>query len=183
MREPKQNQLRQELLQAGAKASEVKELLSIASRLELLTNKRLTGVETTPRTRLRIFRPLTVGALGLIIGTFLVIVSQSVLPTSWLYSVQKLSDSVAIDVHPQYRANVMMKRAQQVNGLVAAHSSRQKVLATLADYTNQASAYKTMPHANYAAFEFCKSNLEQAASAAPGPERAAISDALSSLQT
>jgi hypothetical protein len=182
MKQHKQNQLRQELLQAGAKTAEVKALLPIASRLELLARKQFAGVEATS-SRLRFFRPLTVGALGLIIGTFLVIVSQSVLPTSWLYPVQKLSDSVAIDVHPQYRATVMMKRAQQVNGLVAGHSSRQKVLATLADYTNEANAYKALPHANYAAFEFCKSNLEQAASAAPSPERAAITEALTSLQT
>ena len=76
----------------------------------------------------------------------------------------------------------MMKRAAQVKQLVAAHASSSLVLATLADYRVEASAYKAIS-AHYAVFEYCKNNLEQAASIAPATERQAINKSLLSLQS
>jgi hypothetical protein len=178
-------QLHKELLAAGASATEVKELLTIASNLSLLkTSEAVVAKDNAKSIRwLRIIKPVAYTASGLVLGMFFVIVSQAALPNSTLYAVQKFSDSIAIDIHPQYRANVMMKRAQQVNELVARHADSKQVLATLADYTKEASIYKSTPHTNYAAFEYCKTNLQQAATAAPTDIRQAISSSLQALET
>lgn len=173
----RQHQLANELRQAGATTAELKRLLPIASRLSLLK-------ESMARPRwFRYVQPVLLTATGLALGMVLIVMSQAVLPTSWLYPVQKFSDNVAVGIHPQYRASIMMKRAQQVNALVANHASSRQVLATLADYTAEANTYKAMPHANYAAFEYCKTNLQQAAAAAAPPIRQTINDSLKSLET
>ena len=77
----------------------------------------------------------------------------------------------------------MMKRALQVNELVASHANPEKVLATLADYTEKASTYRSTPNADYAAFEYCKTNLQQAASTASPAVRQAIANSLQSLSS
>ena len=77
----------------------------------------------------------------------------------------------------------MMKRAQQVNVLVSEHASSKQILAVLVDYTSEASAYRSIPHSNYAAFEFCKTNLQQAKLAASPTVKNAISKSLQSLET
>jgi hypothetical protein len=178
-----QRQLKKELRQAGANPGELAELMPIASKLSLLKTDKTADSETHSKASyvLHFMRPTALAAFGVAFGMFLVIVSQSALPTSWLYPVQNVSDSIAIDLHPAYRATIMMKRAQQVNELVANHSGSRKVLATLAEYVKEADAYKVMPRANYAAFEFCKSNLQQAAAIAPNPERLAIESTLTTL--
>ena len=178
-------QLEKELLKAGAKPAEVNELLPIASSLVLLKNSDtlLSKESNRPNRWFGIAKPVTFVISGFVVGAFLIILSQAALPTSLLFPVQKFSDSVAVSVYPQYRANVMMKRAQQVNQLVAKHASTDHILATLADYTRVASAYKSMSHANYAAFEYCKTNLQQAEVSASPNVRQAISSSLQSLET
>ncbi|HEY4964191.1 MAG TPA: hypothetical protein VIH90_05840 [Candidatus Saccharimonadales bacterium] len=179
------HQLHKELLAAGASEAEVTELLPIASKLSLLKNINPVEAKDNVQTSLwhRLIKPVAFMTTGLALGMFVIVLSQVASPTSFLYPVQKLSDSVAISIHPQYRANVMMKRAQQVNQLVASHADSKQVLATLADYTAEASAYKSTPHANYAAFEYCKTNLQQASSTASPEVRNAISTSLQSLET
>lgn len=165
--------LRRELKQAGATDSEVAELLPVAKSLRQLTR--------VPRNRPVAIIHVGVTALaGLALGMALVVFSQTSLPGSWLYPVQKLSDNVAIHMQPDYRGTVMMKRAQEVKELIVAHSSSKVVLATLSDYSDEAATYKTAP-ANYAAFEFCKESLQQAAKMATSSERQAINAALTSL--
>jgi hypothetical protein len=178
-------QLHKELLAAGASEAEVKELMPIASKLSLLKNANTEEAKNKVQASVwqRLIKPVTFMVTGLALGMFVIILSQEVSPTSFLYPIQKSSDSVAISIHPQYRANVMMKRAQQVNQLVATHTDSKQVLATLADYTMEASAYKSTPHANYAAFEYCKTNLQQASSTASTEVRNAILTSLQSLET
>lgn len=176
----KQQQLRTELSQAGATAAELKQLLPVAANLSLLKE---TSAKTATGSWLKIAKPAAFVASGLTAGMLLIVVSQAALPTSWLYPVQKLSDNVAVSLHPQYRANIMMKRAQQVNALVANHADSRQVMATLADYSREASAYRAAAHTNYAAFEYCKTNLEQAAAAASPEVRQAINGSLQSLET
>lgn len=120
---------------------------------------------------------------GAVLGMALVIFSQSVAPTSWLYPVQELSDRGAIMIHPEYRATVMMRRARQVNELIGVAAAPATIKATLASYDSEAASYKAMAHANYAAFEYCQTNLRQAAAAAPGSVRQSILDSLDSLNT
>jgi len=180
------SQLQKELRQAGASTAEVKELPPIAASLRVLKNLDTKAINRThPRVSFwqRAIKPAAFALSGLAVGMALVIISQGVLPSSWLYPVQKASDSVAIRIDAQYRANVMMKRAQQVNELVANHASSKLVLATLADYTKDASTYKSMPHANYAAFEYCKTNLQQATTSASPSIHEAIATSLQNLQT
>jgi hypothetical protein len=167
--------LSQELKLAGASDSEANELAGIANNLKLLEQK--------SRNSRKIFVPIGLAtSMGTIIGMALIIFSQTVLPGNWLYPVQQLSDNTAVSINSDYRGTVMMKRAQQVKQLIAEHADSSIVLATLADYQTEASAYKS-DGTNYAVFEYCKSNLQQAATMAPSSERSAITDTLSSLQT
>jgi hypothetical protein len=186
MKNPANKSLKKELTLSGASDSEAAELVAIASNLKQLNNTK----RSVPMPTLHDQHPMKGRKLvliggpsltGLVIGMALIILSQAVLPGSFLYPVQKLSDHVAVAVNPDYRGIIMMKRAQQVKQLVAEHASSHTVLATLADYQNEASAYKSVSAADYAAFEYCKSNLQQAAAAAPNPDRQAINTTLSSL--
>ncbi len=185
MRQNRRQQLQNELFTAGANAAEIKELLPIASKLKLLEDNNTSAVgEREKENRwLKIVKPVSFSALGLALGMYLVIIAQAALPTSVLYPVQKFSDHIAVSIHSQYRASVMMKRAQQVNQLVANHTDSKQVLATLADYTSEASAYKATPHTNYAALEYCKTNLMQALATATPNVRQAILSSLQSLGT
>jgi hypothetical protein len=176
-------QLRRELYQAGADNTEVAILLPIASNLSRLKYSHTHSVVKSRGLGLRPLELAISGTLGLVLAAFVVISSQSASPASWLYPVQKVSDEIAINLHPQYRATIMMRRAQQVNQLVAEHADSNTVLATLADYTSEASAYKATPHANYSAFEFCRANLQRAAAAAPPDLRRAIISSLQAIET
>ncbi len=171
------NSLGEELKSAGATGPEIKELSSVATSLRQLKNR---GPGSYPTKRKKLL-PIGVATItGLALGMALVILSQPVLPGSLLYPVQKLSDSVSTSLDSGYRGTVMMKRAQEVKQLIAEHANSDLVLATLDDYRHEASAYKSIS-ANYAVFEYCKANLQQAAAIAPGPERQAINNTLLSL--
>lgn len=170
-------QLRKELHQAGAKSSEINGLLSVATSLKLLKEP------ATGQTWFRLLKPVLATASALVLGAIIVMLAQSATPTSWLYPVQKISDTAAIKAHPQYRATVMMRRAQQVNQLVADHASSRVILSTLASYDSQAAHYRNLPGASYAAFNYCKTNLEQAKTAASPNVRQAIVSSLDSLDT
>jgi hypothetical protein len=177
--------LREELKSAGANGREINELVAVAGNLKQLKSAGKASLKPAalylPRSRWSIIVPAGLTALtGLALGMALVISSQAVLPGSWLYPVQKLSDNVAVAVHPQYRGTIMMRRAQQVQQLVAKRAGSPVVLATLADYRAEALAYKSTS-ANYAMFEYCKTSLRQAAVIAPNPERQAINKALLAL--
>ena len=181
MKHSHQMRLRSELRAAGAGDAELKALLPIAANLELLQDAS-PARPSNRRNWSKFAKPAGFTLSGLAAGMLLVIVSQSVLPTSPLYPVQKLSDNLAAAVQPSYRADVMMKRAHQVHELVAQRAGSGAVLAALADYTSAAGAYKAAPHTSYAAFDYCESNLEQAASIAPPGEKRAITQSLHSLQ-
>jgi hypothetical protein len=179
------NNLIQELKSAGATDSEVKGLLPIADSLKQMktSNSSLPKslAHSQPHGRWKILIPIGITSVaGIVVGMAMVILSQSVLPGSLLYPVQKLSDNVAMSMAPSYRGIVMMKRAQQVRQLINNHADSNIVLATLADYQTEASSYKSNP-TNYATFDYCKSNLQQAAAAAPNYERQAINKTLESL--
>lgn len=179
------DQLTQELHMAGASDAEIRDLLPIASRLAQLQNLRSTATtnHASPSHWLRILKPATYILSGLALGVLLIVMSLAASPTSVLFPVQKLSDNIAVHANPNYRAIVMMKRAQQVNQLVRGHASTTQVLAVLNDYTSEANVYKDSSHADYAAFEFCESNLHQAALAASPAIRKAIFASLQSLDT
>lgn len=174
-------QLRKELQSVGANPTEVCELIPIALRLHALKLRNM-PLEKRSHFGAALLKPVAFSSTGFMLGMTIVIASQSILPGNVLYPLQKATDSIAVRIHPSYRASVMMQRVQQVNELVAKHAVDQQILATLADYTNQASAYKSMPHADYAAFEFCKTNLQQAMQSASPTVRQAIEANLRSLQ-
>lgn len=179
--------LRSELKAAGAHGREVNELRALAASLKGLKG----SSKPLPKPAARYRRPsrwqtiLPAGLItlaGVAFGMALVIFSQTVLPGSWLYPVQKLSDNATAAIHPEYRGTIMMRRAQQVKELVAEHAGSSSVLKALADYRTEASAYKSTA-TNYAVFEYCKTSLRQAAAIAPDPQKQAINDALSSLSS
>ena len=167
--------LEKELLRAGAQPGEMAGLAAVASQLRALDRPIL-----APKSRRwgRLL-PLTATALtALIVGASLVAYAQTSLPGSWAYPVKQLSEKTAVAIDPSYRATLMMRRSQEVRQLVSRHADQGQVMATLADYRSAAAAYKSH---NYAAFEYCKSNLEQAAGIAPPSERAAINQTLATL--
>lgn len=181
----KSDNLEEDLKSKGATDSEVSELLVIAANLKRL--KTTNNLDIKPAIREQKLSkwgkpiPIVLTTLtGLVFGMFIVVLSQTVLPGSALYPVQKLSDNVSMSLDPNYRGTVMMKRAQEVKQLVADHATSNLVIATLADYQTEASAYKSVP-ANYTVFEYCKANLQQAAVMASNSERQDINDTLSSL--
>ena len=174
--------LKQQLEQEQASATEVSELLPLAKQLGQLKIHR----PAKKRRKAIGSRWLNIGlpALGgLVVGIAVIILSQSVLPSSWLYPVQSFSDSLATRVQPSYRATIMMKRAAQVQQLVVERARPVTILATLADYNAQVAVYKRADSANYAAFAYCKSNLERAAAAAPTSVKSAITASLYSVDT
>lgn len=180
-----QHELRKELKQAGASDSEIRKLTPIAlnlAKLKVSNSKVKSGRQQIYRWT-KLFKPILLLSSGTILGIALVIFSQSVLPTSLLYPIQELSDSAAVTVHPEYRATVMMRRAQQVNQLVVEHAEPHIIMATLASYNSEAAAYKSTAHANYAAFEYCKTSLQQAAIKAPTTIRQSILSSIKSLET
>lgn len=184
MKNQHSNVLKKELVTAGAKASEINDLTSIASALHHLSKSHAAQPKLNDRKLTRRFVFIAAGLTGLsglTIGVAIVILAQTVLPGSWLYPVQKLSDHVAVSLHPEYRATVMMKRAEQVKVLVANHASSSDILATLSSYQAEAAAYRAIS-TNYAAFEYCKANLQQAAATASVTDRQAINAALVSLK-
>jgi len=168
-----------ELRQAGAKPAETAGLVEVADQLNGLKSGGPAYSPANSRHRYN-WVGLGVAAItGILLGSFLVAYSQTSLPGSWLYPAKRLSEKVAVAVDPNYRATLMMRRSQEVEELVGRHAGQPVILATLADYRIEAAAYKS---GNYAAFEFCKNNLQQAANNATSAERAAINDTLSSLQ-
>jgi hypothetical protein len=180
MNKQSEHKLHAELRAAGAAPAELPELTRLASTLKQLKAQQPTT--KTPTNRWRKLWPAGAAAvLGVSLGMALVILSQTVLPNNPLYRIQQLSDNLTTAADPSYRGTVMMKRAQQVRELIARHASTKVVLATLADYQNEAASYASMP-TNYAAFEYCKDNLQQAATAAPAAQRQAIVATLSSLK-
>lgn len=182
MNSTQKKQLQIELQAAGASEIELKDLTGIAAGLGKLRSAKVQA-DAPPRKKFQLF--LAVGipsTLCLIAGVLLVMIAQSVLPGSPLYTVQKMSDNVAISADASYRGIVMMKRADQVRALVNNHASSDTVLATLADYQKQAAHYKSTK-ANYAAFEYCEQSLKQAAAMAPNPEKQAITNTLQSLNS
>jgi len=177
-----EKQLGKELRQAGASDAEIRELLPIAANLHLLKEPELPVFKPTPWWQAFV-KPAMFVIPSLAFGMAIIILSQAALPTSLLYPVQKLSDNVISGIQPSYKAEVMMKRAQQVNQLVNQKAESGVILATLASYSTNAKSYKTQSHASYAAFEYCKSNLQQATAKASPAVRDAINASLKSLES
>ncbi len=185
MKDDNDRQLKYELLQAGANGTEIFKLSNLASQLHTLKDFSPPLAANPPhrRTKFQLFKPYFVGAAVLALAILPILLAQTVLPGNWLFPVQKATDAAVIELHPQYRANVMMKRSEQVNALVKNGSDSQVILATLNDYTNQAKRYEAMPNTDYAAFEYCKTNLEQAAAKATPTIQRSIQASLDELDT
>lgn len=185
MSDPQGEQLWSELQAVGASATESQELIRIASRLRHLNDDAAVHTDATRDKRhhrgLRTILIITIPTvMGMTLGMVLVIASQTVLPGSPLYPVQFASDTVAASFVPSYRGTIMMKRAMQVQQLVYSRAPSDEVSATLADYRKEASGYRSAT-SNYAALEYCKTTLQEAAAQAPGTERQAIDAVLVSL--
>ncbi|HEY2004092.1 MAG TPA: hypothetical protein VGH44_03160 [Candidatus Saccharimonadia bacterium] len=174
--------LKEELLSAGAGPVEADELMQLA-----MSVSQLKGAEPqyTKSHRKRLwpaafgFWPmLGTAAAGLAAGTLVVAIAQTSLPGSWLYPVKRTSERVAMLTQPDYKAVVMMHRAQEVRMLVATKQSDHLVTAALSDYKTDMQGLKTK---NYAALDYCHDNLVQAGSMATPVEKQQISSVLTEL--
>jgi hypothetical protein len=179
----KLNKLSNELRAVGAKDTEVGPLLTLAEQLHRLPD---TGTASRlPFTTLAHFPSRLAlagfGALaGLLVGGALVMAAQTSLPDGWLYPVKQLSEQTAVALRPDYKATVMMHRAQEVHTLIDRHTATTTVLATLAAYNREADDYRSNT-SSYAAFEYCKTELQQAEKQAGAQERQALQATLAAL--
>jgi len=174
--------LQRELRMEGASKVEASELTNLAQRIRTVTR----GAQPAARRSLVLPRwalPAVYVCAGLIAGVLLVGLSQAALPDSALYPVQRASDNTAMLIDPSYRASVMMKRAAQVHELVQIHADQRQIMAVLANYTHVARSYMASPHTNYAALEYCETNLKAAAAESTPPVRQAITNSLESLES
>lgn len=176
MRHSPEKTLLHELQAAGASESEARELQSLALQLGQL--KPRPARMHKRNWKLAVPIGAAIGALAILL---VVVLTRGVMPSNMLYPVQRVSDSVAIAVHPSYRATVMMRQAEQVRELVETHAPSSAVMTALNDYQHQASAYRAH-YANYEVFEHCKDSLRQAANHANGQDRQAINHTLTGLQ-
>ncbi len=176
MRRRPDHTLRQELLAAGASETEAQDLKDLAMQLSRLKP----GSDKARNRGWKLAVPLSIAA-GVAIVLLIVTLANGSLPGNPLYPVQRTSDSVAIALHPSYRASVMMRQAEQVRVLVETHAPSSEVMTALNEYQHQATIYRTH-YANYRVFENCKNSLQQAANHAAGPDRQAIDQTLAGLQ-
>lgn len=174
-------QLRKELQEAGAGPNEVGELIATANRvaqLKVIPSANTYGQQSGWRR----LAPFALTAIVFtVFGAGIVMFSQSVMPGSVLYPVQKLSDAAAITVHPSYRSTIMVKRMLQMTALIDHHASEAQVLAAVADYRSAAAGYHG-GSSNYETLEFCRGSLQQASAQTTGKVRDAIIQALGNLQ-
>jgi hypothetical protein len=179
--------LKQELQAAGAAPEDAARLTRLAAGLGRLKAQgpQLAVGHRPPQTGDRWWPALpTVGlaaAGGLLTGLVLVALAQTSFPGSWLYPVKRASEAVAVQAQPDYRAVLMMRRAQEVRELVAHNGSPRLVATTLHDYTVEATAYQAQSGRNYGAFRYCQTNLQQAETQAGGQERQAIAATLAAF--
>jgi hypothetical protein len=178
--------IQDELQSAGANPGESTELERLATSLSRLKgteppgapNFRLTGRQLSRQLFRRPWPHVLSAAAGVLLGVVLLAVAQSTVSGSWLYPLKRASEAITIQVAPSYRATAMMRRAEEVQQLVAHRGQPQLITNTLSDYRQTALAYKTK---NYAAMEYCQRSLQQAETTATGPERQEIAATLSQL--
>src|SRR5579862_5641500 len=170
----KKRMLQKELRLAGATPGELPELTDLADQISELGELPNT-TNTRPWWQRFGLVPISAAATGLLLGTLVLALSQTSLPGTPGYPVKRASEQIAVLVDPNYRATVMMRRSQELKQLVNQSAGQGKVLATLAAYQQEAVAYRSK---NYAAFEYCKTNLTEAAAIASPAERSAIDSAL-----
>ena len=179
----KPNKLTDELLSAGASEGEARELAQLALSLSHLngTEPKLAGragKRVWWRAKLGLWPVLGTALVGLAAGTAVVAIAQTAIPGGPLYPVKRASERIAATVQPDYRTTIMMHRAQEVRILVAEGQNSRLVTAALADYKADMRGLKTN---NYAALDYCHSNLLQAEAIAPPAEKQQIATVLSEL--
>jgi hypothetical protein len=172
--------LERELRSVGATKTEASKFVSLAAQVSQIKPNVRTAIFPYPKRA--ILSTVSAGAcVGLLVGALLITFSQTSLPTSLLYPLKRASEAIAVSVDPDYRGTVMMRRAAEVQKLVADHAPSKTVLATLADYQSEATLYKSRA-TNYPAFEYCKASLQQAEAGASNSEREAIQETLAGLR-
>lgn len=175
MKDTRHMVLKRELCSSGASAGEAEVLAGLAQRLQAL---RIVPERRGARFRFGLLPALSMVAVALLIGMATVAFSQTSLPGSWLYPVKRVSENTAVAASPDYRATLMMRRADEVRQLVTNGASTSRVTATLSLYQTEAAAYKSV---NYPAFAYCRSNLKQAEQRATPAEKTQIAVVLKNL--
>lgn len=168
--------LQDELCLAGASAHQAAELATLAGQLKSLK----TAPQATTKT---LFEPLVPPARSrfklyvlpafsfLMIVAVLLTFAQSSLPGSLLYPVKRASENTVAFVDPGFKATMMMRRAQEINDLVATHAPAAVVVATLEDYRSDVQLYRV---SDTSVLKYCTSKLQAAAAIAPDYEKRVI---------
>jgi len=181
----KDNQLKKELLQAGAEPNEAESLEAIARALHGLKDQEPTFPRNTQipfktiGDRRRGVLAASLTATGLAVGLIVGAIAQTTYPGATLYPVKELTENIAVAIQPGYRGTVMMHRAQEVKQLVAHRLSPNLVTTALENYKTEAASYKG---GNYADFEYCENTLSQAEAMSSGAERLAIAQTITSVK-
>ena len=176
--------IRNELIEAGASRTEVNELALLASDLGKLKGDHSFVRPTHIRHRITFrhknpvfaFTALTACLLIVVVGIGLL--AQRSLPGGRLYSVKQQSEDAIAVVDPGFQKTVMMRRAQEVNDLVALHASPDLILATLDDYQSDVWTYKI---SDAQVLHYCRAKLQAAAPNATPEVKDAISRTIGSF--
>lgn len=184
--------LEEELRAGGAGVTEARELADLAGRLPEL--RRLPLVATPPgltvgrrfaRRRLawarsaRMLAFASTAAVTVLVTGGVIAAAQSAMPGTALYPVKLGTERVAVRLAPGMHDEIMMRRADEVNELVARHSRPAQVDAALASYEQ---AVEKDPSGSYAARDYCAGMLKTAAHEADPATSAKIMSSLSRLK-
>ena len=184
--------LEEELISAGATAAEAENLARLARRLpatrqlplmqapaSLLEGKRIARRRGLVRISSRVAMLVGSMATAAIVAAVVVVAAQGAMPGDALYSTKRASEAVALRIDPGFHDQMMMRRADEINQLVASGSNNNLIAATLASY-DQSVTHD--PAASYAARDYCAGMLEHAAAHANPAMRSQILQSVAMLK-
>ena len=175
--------IRNELIEAGATRREATDLALLATNLAQLKSdcsfkpSWLHSVVLLRRRRFT-FAVSVLAAALLIVMVGVCLKAQSSLPGSKLHAVKQRSEDYVAWINPDFNKTIMMRRAQEVNDLVAAHASTNLILSTLNDYKSDVWTYNIH---DAGVLQYCRNKLQTAAPNATPEVKDAISRTLGSL--
>ena len=135
-------QLRRELGTVTPHREDIATLMELATDLRSLSGVTAADGKATKPWRHRLRSQFALISLVTVLGMSIISLSQSSLPGDVLYAPKIASEQVAIYAHPEYRENVMMRRAQEVEFLASRHAPHTVVANTLKNYITAMEAYK-----------------------------------------
>lgn len=172
---------------ARASTEDMSELLKLATDLRSLSVGDKANRDQS-RTNVRLQLLLT--GFAIIVTSLLISTAQSSLPGNALYSAKLVSERVAVYANPEFKENVMMRRAQETQILASQHAPSPLVRSALKGYVIAMKEYKKTDTSHSISsspvLQFCLAKLRAAETVAADdtkPEIARTIHVVESLDT